>query len=322
DSPTIRGALITKKNDNLTTDFKIQVLNRLMCTYARASFDMANWPKRWYEFEDYKHNGIQVFATLAWNQAKVEDPAPFPTDTVAYKIRLDSILDEYQPLMVVVENEETDIYKHLGPIINYLYELNAAMTVVHEHGLMGTNGGLSIRPLTFLVYRWYYNKGHLDTANAFARLCVPDRNLYDLQHPGANPGFEQKLARWDSLVKGYRFIPIDYVNIHFYEPVKYRGEDNATALSDSITTATPFALKAITHYLMAVTGKKTISNEMGQLNYLPALVTSMLDTCNAVKMKYVIWYSGDGGLDKSFALHTPGGYLRENGKAFRDYVFP
>ncbi len=57
------------------------------------------------------------------------------------------------------------------------------------------------------------------------------------------------------------------------------------------------ALKKICEYLTLQTGKKVISNEMGQLNTQRQLVNSMLDACNSINMPYIIWYSGDAKRD-------------------------
>ncbi len=315
---TISGALITG-SDTLTTDFEISVLEKLNTNFTRCSMVMTNWDGKWNEFSRFDESGYKVFANICYGRATVRNPSPYPKDTISYKKTLNDVLDNFSPVMVIIENEETDVTKHTGSMQEYINELTAAIGVVHSHELKGTNGGLSTRPITYLVYRYYYNKGQIAKANDFAQRCIPDRFIYNISHPGSNPVLEDKLKQWDSLITAYRNIPIDYVNVHIYEPVKYRGEINAAALSENITKATPGALREICDYLTETTGKKVICTEMGQLNMQPDLVTSMLDTCNVVKLKYTIWYSGDAKGDGAVALHNPDGKLRENGIAFRDY---
>ncbi len=318
--PIITGVLVTSL-DSLTTDSKISVLEKLNVQYTRTSLVMSNWDGYWDEFERFDAGGYKVFANICYGKATALLPSPYTKDTISYKKTLSDILDTYSPAMVIIENEETDVTKHSGSMKEYINELTAAIGVVHQHGLKGTNGGLSIRPLTYLVYRYYYNKGEYDKADDFAQRCIPERFIYNISHPGTNPVLEDKLTSWDSLITAYKTIPIDYVNAHIYEPIKYRGERNATALSKNITEATPGALQEICDYLTATIGKKIISTEMGQLNKQPNLVVSMLDTSSAAGLKYLIWYSGDGGPNSAVALHNPDGTLRNNGVAFRNYTY-
>ena len=272
------------------------------------------------DYEYYENLGYKTLLNIHNAPTSRNDPAAFPTDTVTYKIKLDEVLSKYSPEVVIIENEPGNFQQHKGSMQDYLNQLRAAMTVVHAHGLKGADGGLSTRPLTFLVYRYYFNNGEFDKADDFANRCIPDKYIFNLSKPGRDAQFEKQISKWDSLVAGYAQIPIDYVTVHLYEPILYRNEDNCTALSASVTSATPGAFQEIADYLYAETGKHMISNEMGQLNLQPELVSSMLKVCNQVRMPYSIWWSGDWGLDNSYALHEIDGSLRTNGFAFRDFI--
>jgi hypothetical protein len=318
--PCINGALVVSLSQNLSTGWCMGVLQKLNTKYTRHTMAMENWTGRNAEYESYTNNGYRVLENICYKVQNDSVPAPFPTDTVAYKKTLSSILNTYSPEVSVIENEEGNFDWHEGSMQDYINELRAAMTVIHAHKLKGCNGGLSTRPLTFLVYRWYVSLGQTGKAESFATRCIPDKYMYNLRHPGNSADFEFKIRSWDSLVQAYRTVPIDYVNIHIYEPIKYRCEPNATELSKNIAKATDSALLEICTYLTGETGKKIMSNEMGQLNKQKGLTSSMLQVNNDCGLKYNTWFSGDWGLDKSFALHTDAGTLRRTGIAFRDYI--
>ncbi len=317
---TIFGALVADRKDTASTDFKISVLNKLNVTYTRNTIIMENWTGRNWDYEKYINNGIEAVLNINWEVSTTKDPPYFVTDTVAYKEKLDEILTKYSPPVVVVENEEGNFQHHLGSMQDYINQLTAAMTIVHKHNLKGTNGGFSTKPIVFLTYRYYYNRGEFDKAADFASRCVGDEFIYDLSHPGSNKSFEKSISKWDSLMQAYKTVPIDYVNVHYYEPPKYRDDPDATEESKDVTAITPGGLQEVCDYIYDVTGKKTISNEMGQLNTQPNLVTGMMNETINVHMDYCIWFSGDWGENNSFALHNSDGTLKPSGKAFRDFV--
>lgn len=317
---TFFGALIADKKDTSSNTFKISVLKNLNSSYTRNTIIMDNWTGRNFDYEKYVENGIETFLNLNNSVAKKKSPPPFVTDTVAYKIKMDEILNEYSPPIIAIENEEGNFEKHEGSMQQYINQLTAAMSVIHKHNLKGTNGGFSSNPITFLVYRYYFNRGEFDKAADFADRCIDPKFWNKLSHPGLKPGFEESISKWDSLMQAYRTVPIDYVNIHFYEAIRYRGSVNATELCKNIKSITPGALQEICDYIYDVTGKKTVSNEMGTLNTQPALVTSMMNECINVNMDYCIWFSGDWGPDNSFALHNADGSIKPSGRAFRDFI--
>lgn len=314
------GAFITNLKGDLSNEFQDSVLTRLNTGYIRETIVMENWMGRNRDYDYFTERGYKILLNIHSAATSKSDPVFFVTDTIPYKILLDEILSKYSPELVFIENEPGNFQKHKGSMQSYLNQLTAAMSVVHKYGLKGADGGFSTRPLTFLVYRYYLRNGENDKAADFAKRCIPQKYMVNLSNPGRDEKLEGQIAKWDSLVQGYRTVPIDYVCVHLYEPILYRGEDDATALSSNITSATPGVFKEISDYIFAETGKQIVSNEIGQLNLQPQLVSSVLKVCNQIKMPYTIWFSGDWGIDNSYALNNEDGTLRENGIAFRDFI--
>ncbi len=313
------GAFVTNKPGDLTPAFQSMVMDSLHTKYMRNTIVMENWTGQNKEYEYFTGLGFKTLLNIHNTAATKDDPSFYTKDTVAYKLLLDEILTKYSPEVVLIENEPGNFQKHKGPVQDYLNQLRAAMTIVHKHGLKGADGGFSTRPITFLVYRYYYNRGEYAKADDFANRCIPRKYMFNLANPGRDEKFEKDINKWDSLIQGYKNIPLDYVTVHLYEPIRYRGEDDASALSQFISTPTPGAFQEISDYILAETGKPMICNEMGQLNLDSALVSGMQKVCNQVKMPYVIWFSGDWGIDNSYALNELDGIIRSNGIAFRNF---
>ncbi len=65
-----------------------------------------------------------------------------------------------------------------------------------------------------------------------------------------------------------------------------------------------------------MTGKRAVTNEIGQYDLSPATVTGLVRETLALRMPYVVWFASDGTAAKG--LVDTDGALRPNGVAFRD----
>ena len=133
------------------------------------------------------------------------------------------------------------------------------------------------------------------------------------------PYLEKGMIGMDTLIKAYKNLNLDYVNIHWYEPMYLRSPKAPSAANvDQIDTK---SIGEVVDFLKRSTGKKIITNEIGQINSSPNIVRSVIDKCISLNMDYIIWYSGDGDdANDAVGLHNYDGTLRPNGKAFADYI--
>ena len=299
-------------NGKMNLDTKVRVAQELNVSYIRDAIVLQNWNGGDESTNRFMNAGFKIILNVNWGLVAkgpgMKESVPFPTDTVEYKKILDKVLDKYKPEVVVVENEETTKNYHTGPIEDYINELSAAITVAHSKGLKITNGGITNRDLVLLVYYDYLERKMKKEADDFASRCVKPALLRNSQ-------VQDIVAKAKKLVQAYKNLPLDYVNIHLYEPVK----NTAGGTDESVRTITPGAQKEIIRYIERVTGKRAMSNEVGARASSPEVVTGVLQQLSETDMAYVIWFSGDGS-GGSVALHNEDGSLRQNGIAFKNFM--
>lgn len=300
-------------NGRMPVDSKINVAKSLAVNYVRDAVILQNWNGSDASTDKYLASGFKILLNVNWGQVQraggEKIPVPFPTDTNAYKKILGEVLDKYKPEVVVVENEETIKKYHSGPIEDYINELTAAIGVAHSRGLKVTNGGLTNRELGLLVYNDYLQRGMKKEADDFAARCVK-QGLGKGENAAAD-----MLDKAKKLIDAYKRLPLDYVNIHIYEPIK-----NVNGGTDeSVQQITPRAIEEIIDYMSRVTGKKIISNESGERTSSPAVVTQMLSAFSNANVDYLVWFSGDGE-GGSIALQNEDGSLRANGNSFKEFI--
>lgn len=303
------GVLVNGKM-NLNT--KVKIAKELGVHYIRDAVVLQKWNGNDESTDRFLNAGFKIILNVNWGQVMKglgkKEPVPFPADTFAYKKILDEVLDKYKPEVVVVENEETTKNYHSGPIEDYINELRAAITVAHSKGLKITNGGITNRDLVLLVYYDYLERKMNKEAEDFARRCIKPSLLKN-----AEAATIVKKAK--TLVEAYKNLPLDYVNIHLYEPVK----NVAGGTDESVTSITPGAQKEMISYMERVTGKKVMSNETGVRTSSPQVANDVLKELFTTDIAYVIWFSGDGE-GGSVALQNEDGSLRANGIAFKNFI--
>ncbi|MBA3302601.1 MAG: hypothetical protein H0U26_01865 [Acidimicrobiia bacterium] len=115
---------------------------------------------------------------------------------------------------------------------------------------------------------------------------------YLLAHYGSDPGD----------------VPITYVNFHWYV-----SDDTPEGFRD----ADADALRDVVRFIEETTGKRAVTNEIGQWGRTTAAVTAFLGVLSdELHVPWVIWFDADG--DPADGLHESGypGQLRPNGTAF------
>jgi hypothetical protein len=260
----------------------------------------------------YIDSSFKILLNLNYDEEDVvgglKQPHAFPTDMTEYTLLLTKVLNVYKPEVAVIENEPYNEKHYYGPISNYFTELTTAINICHQYGINVADGGLNPQMICVLTYQNLVSKGKQQEADSFATAALLNKNLKLAQGNGTEEE-KAKLVLTDSMVNAYRTMNLDYVNIHWYEPIK--------PTSDS-TKSAPGALKYVANYLRFATGKRVITNEFGQNNEIPSLVASMADSLRMANFKYAIDFSGVGA-SGSVSL-TNGTKLKPNGRAYKYVV--
>lgn len=303
------GCLI---NGSFTPDARAAEALLLHVNYVRDAVSLDQWKGKSNNLDAYAADGIKVLLNIN-NQLPTGDPLPFPTDMVTYRQNLTSVLNAYQPEVVVIENEEINKNYHTGSMLDYINMLKVALSVCHPKGLKVTNGGIYGSSLEILTYRYLQTKSQA-RADSFGNNCMSPFQVKAAQNPGSNPNLEYDVNRLDTLLAFYPNL--DYVNVHLYEPFDPDVTDDS-----KVATPTPVVIPDIQEYLTVRTGRTVITNETGQRNNTnPQLVTGMLQEYDQLKFPYMVWFSGDGndGAQPLYDLNT--GMLFNNGIAFSAYM--
>jgi hypothetical protein len=251
--------------------------------------------------------GFQVLTT-ATNGAF---PAAPPVDLADYQARLARELVAHPTPLVSIENEPTADRYYTGTPAQYLAELAAAVPVAHAHGAKISDGGLVSTGVQLATWYDLWTRSECAAADHYAAVAFPGSRTADLisdlpscvdpGHPilGDTPKALEVMNDTLELIAGFRSIPIDYVNFHWYQ-------------------STPEAMRTTIEYLRRATGKQVITNEIGQFDDSPDTVRSLLDTTAQLHLPWVVWFASDGS--GAVGLFNADGSIRPAGVAFRDFV--
>ena len=255
-----------------------------------------------------QEQGFQVLTT-ATNGAF---PAAPPTDLADYQARLARELAAHPTPLVSIENEPTADRYYTGTPADYLAELAAAVPVAHARGAKISDGGLVSAGVQLATWNDLWTHSGCAAADHYAAIAFPasriggevisdvpscaDPNRTIL---GSNPKALQVMNDTNALIAGFRSIPIDYVNFHWYQ-------------------STPEAMKTTVEFLRRATGKQVITNEIGQFDDSPDTARGLLDMTAQLHMSWVVWFASDGS--GAVGMFNSDGTIRSNGLAFRDFV--
>ncbi len=293
-----------------TTSKKISVAKSLAVNTARMLIEVSTFSGSSSAFELYTSAGMKVQVNLR-NEVS-NSPVSLPTDMDVYKTKVKAILNKYHPELIAVENEEGNPAYYTGfTSSDYLAMLQVVITQAHKRGLKVTNAGLLMSPLHGIIYRDKLANEGITAANNYLTANVPS-TLHSKITLGNDVDYEVLITLYNELIEAYAVMGLDYVNFHIYEPSYIPG-----LAIDSIATAGT-AIHEFTKYLYNHTGKKVITNEIGQRNLNPDLTADILNKAIAESMDYIIWYDGDGPI--SVGLTDSTGLKRPTGDAFTSYM--
>lgn len=311
---------------DITPAEKIAVVMASGKEYVRDDFAIESFTSTPYRYQQFADYGMNIVLTLNW-LSTAGGPVPFPTDLSLYQDKLEQTLDTIPaPEIVCIENEEINHLFHTGTMEEYLAELAVAIDVCHARFLKVTNGGLTTRALCFTRARAYYLAGDTAAGDDFAQRCVPESFWNAVKLTGTSESVNTLIAKCFQLLDGFAALDLDYVNLHFYEPLRLRGTGEVDSTIDEATAGNELynsAIEEIAAWVTAYTGKPCMSNEIGTMHVSGELVTSLMQACHDADLEYAIWFnggSGEGGeampLNDAEAPYPP----NANGIAFRDFV--
>ncbi len=299
---------------------KVDILKQLHVKMTRLTLSMDTWTGSNASLDALQNAGYKVLLNVYWKRIKNADgtktPQTYPTgsDLDTYRSKLNDILTKYKPEVLLVENEELVLKFHAGDISDYLNMLKVAVDVAHSHGVKVSDGGITNPQISLLIYDYLISQNQRDEADRFGNAAMNARVLKFAKNHDMTSDMGQKLSQAQKLVQGLRTIDVDYVNLHWYEPLSQKGTTN---LSDNTGSVTPGALGHAVDFLTKVIGKPVILGECGQANTNASLTTSMLQEISATGVPYAIWFSADNGTTK--ALNN-GRSLLPTGNAFLKFI--
>ncbi len=249
-----------------------------------------------------RQRGLDLIITVRNNGGGAEGQRQAttpPGDLNAYRTAIQSAAAKWQPLLLVIENEENSRIFYAGTAQQYLAQLKIACDVAHAASVPCADGGLTSRAVVALTIQSYLREGRHDAAISLARRTVAPQVATVAQLQQLLARFSDELTKAETLLNGISDAGADYLNFHWYE-------------SD------PQALGEIVEFLRVTSGLPVITNELGQRNDDPADTTAKLQTVLDLGLEMAVWYSTDGPQARSLLDAT--GKLRPTGLAFRDFM--
>ena len=315
------GVMVAKSEGNLIPPSQqVKVAEALGVKYIRGKIDIQNWGGFNDAYDTYASAGLKVLLNINYAIPRTatgdHNPIPFPTDMTAYSKSLNAILDKYKPEVVVIENEEDNPNYHSGDADDYINELKTAIQIAHSKGLKVTNGGITFREVCLIVYDDMMQHGQQDKANDFAQKVFAPALLQRLGK-NSNPQIQRQVDFGRKVIAAYKTLDLDYVNFHWYEPIKARGKAGINR-EDTVVDTQIFDFVA--NYLKTATGKPVMTNEFGVFNNSTSIVKGLLQAAREAGLSYAIFYSSDGGEGKAVGLQNGQGQLKDNGNAFKDFI--
>lgn len=289
--------------DNLSDQHRVDLAKALGVAYFRPWYiTLSDWAGFCYDpaCELAQAAGLKLILTVRNNVGA--DGATTPArDLADYRSRVASVIDQYKPEVIVVENEETSPLYWAGTPDEYAAQLTAACEVAHAQGVKCTNGGVDGQTLGLLVWADLIERGEFTTACDFVKRAAADLpidlcrltaidQLYD--------SYRQAIERGRRLLALYSTAGADFVNFHWHLADK-------SAMSDAAA------------FLRRAAGLPLMSNELGQRDQSPETVEKLLSAALDLQLAYAVWFSLDRD---SQALQDADGALRPNGEAFYRFM--
>ncbi len=293
---------------------KINLLSNLHVGATRMTISMDTWNGYSKSLEALQGEEYKVLLNVYWKKinesgTKVAQEFPTGSELDIYRSKLNEILARYKPEVLLIENEELVLKFHSGDISDYLNMLKVAVEVAHYNGVKIANGGITNPQAVILTYNWLNSIGRSEDADLLSDNAMDTRIARFVKNPDMKSDLGQKVTDAEYLIEGLKNIDVDYVNLHWYEPLKNKLANNTGSI-------TPSALSLVLEYLNEI-GKPVIIGECGQTNSNPNLTSSLLKEISSKDVAYAIWLSGDNGVTKALNVGLD---LLPTGEAFVKFI--
>lgn len=218
--------------------------------------------------DQYLQNGFQV--QINFNYKPTAIPTPYPTDTAFIRKQAKAFFAYYKKWLkqipvVVCENEWDNKDYHTYNIAPYLIELSIVTDEGHKAGFLVSDAGFTSGNLK----RWIYSQ-----LTGIEQAQWKEQYAIVLNSPD-NP-YDSMLNQAKIFLNGIKTIPIDYINVHWYNTsLCFNGLPKAAQL-----------------YLKACNKTAIISNEFGIKVSDTTLLKNTINELRSAGIKMGIAYSG------------------------------
>lgn len=330
-SPNIWGVMMGQRVPTPTTTMiptRLALAQNLGAKkYRPPDVDLAAVPPTCSTCQAFKNAGFDIILTVR-NDSTNRTP---PSDINAYKTKIGQVLDNVQPALLVVENEENSSYFYIGTTDQYHAELAAACSVAHSKGYKCTNGGIVSLLAVLLTGYNYYQQGSYPQADSYFSRTLNDEDFngnsyYSIYHANpaaffAVPAIQDMINKGLALINGYAADGADYLNFHWYEY-------DAPALAETANYLASKGLNVITNEVGQQ--EETIDLGLGEVTYNASnpFVQQVTDIMSEIQSQYnnsqrfpiAVWFSIDINQNqKAYALNNMDGSLRTNGDVFKSF---
>ncbi len=280
----------------MTIEKRLELVRQLgAASFRPNAIFVESWAGASEECDAAQRAGLKVILTVR-NKGSGGQASTPPQDLSRFAETVGSILDRCRPSLLVVENEENSDLFYQGSPAEYGEELKTACDAAHSRGIPCTDGGMVSLLAASLGYDHYLEIGADSSAEEFSqRVFSPDeQNRLDSQ------AAREQIERGKALLAVIPASGADYINFHWY-------------IED------PKALEETVDFLQDQIRLPVITNEIGQHEIDPAVVTALMGKVLELGLSNAVWYSIDG--PKAKALMNEDGSLRENGMAFQLFIW-
>lgn len=303
----------------LTIPQVITLAGKLGVNLVRLGINADSWKGKNIALDQLLRAGIKVVTTLNWNTIRNSDgirvaqPWVRPDEYNDYSNWIEDVLTKYPGITAVtIGNEECVDLFNSGTAQEYVGQLAVASKVCRKHGIPITNGGLTNPGLQINVYRYLLGLNRIADSNGFYNNCMDKRIRKTAKYPGNDSVLESKATETAYLLSNYGKL-IDYVNIHWYEPLVKDG------WLSSAKDVSPGALQWTVEYIKSVTKLPVVSFETGTLNGQSKLVSAVMADMQSNGLLYCIWFSATSENGQTDPLNI-GTDLNNMGEIFHDFL--